>query len=72
MAPRTRDRFPLFWGNLQLALRLCTLGTAIAALCFLVKLATTYKNANSGQGKTFGGAIFTVSVQIPIQLAVPS
>lgn len=62
MAPRTRDRFPLFWGNLQLTLRLCILGTAIAALCFLVKLATTYKNANSGQGKTFGGAIFTVSV----------
>jgi hypothetical protein len=61
MAPRIRERFPLFWGNLQLTLRLCTLGTAIAALCFLVKLAKTYKDANRGQGKTFGGSIFTVS-----------
>ncbi len=66
MALRTRERFPLLWGNVQLTLRLCTLGTAITALYFLVKLAQTYKDANRGQGKTFGGAIFTVSFRFPL------
>lgn len=66
MSLRTRERFPLLWGNVQLTLRLCTLGTAITALYFLVKLAQTYKDANRGQGKTFGGAIFTVSFRFPL------
>jgi hypothetical protein len=66
MAPITRERFPLFWGDLQVNLRLCTLGTAIAD--FLLKLANTYKDANSGQCKTFGGAIFTVGFQVFIKL----
>ncbi|OJJ00273.1 hypothetical protein ASPVEDRAFT_70521 [Aspergillus versicolor CBS 583.65] len=66
MSSTLRPRIPHSFALIQLLLRICIIGTAIAALCILGKLAIKYKTARNNHGKTFGGAISMSALALPI------